>query len=89
MAFKRTLNVYLQLGRSRRYKNDGNMVIISTTTSPPARRAKDSVLVKIKVKVDDEAFDPARTPALIADIPLELLQPAPDEIEVIPEDANE
>lgn len=88
MAYKRNLDVYLLLERSKQYKQAGNMNLISATTNPPTRRPAKSVLVKVKVLIPDEAFDPAKIPALIADIPLDLLQPAEDQIDVVIDDAN-
>ena len=88
MGYKRGLSVYLLLERSKQYKSAGNMNLISATTGPPTRRPKGSVLVKVQVTVPDEAFDPAKIPAILADIPLELLQPAQDDIVVDVVDAN-
>lgn len=80
MGFQRHIEVYLLLERSRQYKESGNMNLVSATQGPPTRRPAKTVLVKVKVLVPDEAFDPAKIPAIVAEVPLELLHPAQDEI---------
>ena len=92
MAGKRELDIYLQLARKSdtygRTRYNNTMTIVSTSVKPPTTRRAGTVVVKIKVLVPDEAFDPQAIPALVADIPLNLLHPAQDEIVVEIDDAN-
>ena len=84
----RYTDVYLQFARAKQYRDGGNMTLVSATSTPPTRRPAGTVLVKLKVQVPDEAFDPAAIPSLIADIPLESVLPALDEIEAVIEDPS-
>lgn len=83
---KRRITLYLCLRRAWNWRNGNNVTLISTTTQPPTRRPSGSVVVKLRVELPDSAFDPAAIPSLIADIPLEAIQPAPAGLEVIIED---
>jgi len=93
MARKRSQDVYLQVRRRKdtygRTRYTDGMTIVSCSPKPPTTRSEGSVLVKIRLVVPDEAFDPAAIPALVADIPLSLLHPPQDQIEVVIDDANE
>lgn len=92
MPAQRAQDVYLQVRRRRdtygRTRWTEGMTIVSCSPKPPTTRSEGSVLVKIRLIVPDEAFDPAAIPALVAEIPLEMLHPPQDEIVVDVLDAN-
>lgn len=89
---RREQDVYLQVRRRRdtygRTRWTEGMTIVSCSPKPPTTRSEGSVLVKIRLIVPDGAFDPAAIPALVADIPLDLLHPPQDQIDVVVDDAN-
>jgi hypothetical protein len=89
MGYKRQITLYLNLRRAERWHGNNNITLLGATTSPPKTRPKGSVVVKVKIVVPDEAFDPATIPSLVADIPLESLMPTPDDLEVVIEDPRE
>jgi hypothetical protein len=88
----RESEIYLQLARKSdtygRTNYNSEMTVVSTTTKPPTTRKAGTVVVKLRLIVPDKAFDPAAIPALVAEIPLDLLHPPQDQIEVVIDDAN-
>lgn len=85
----RTADVYLQFTRARNgWPQNSKMRLASATSGPPTSRRPGGVLVKVRVTIPDAAFDPAAIPALVTNIPLDLVHPPQDEIEVLVEDAN-
>jgi hypothetical protein len=89
MSATREIDIYLQLARKTNGYSNGKMTIVSCGVNPPATRRPKTVVVKIKVRVPDRAFDPASIPALLADIPLDHLVVPENEIAVVVDDANE
>lgn len=88
-SLDREVDIYLTLARQTRGYSYDKARLVSATMSPPTTRPKGTAVVKLKVIVPDAAFDPAAIPALVADIPLDMIVPPLNELEAIPEDANE
>lgn len=78
MSRQRSLSLYLQLVPRRQWSSAGDMRLVSTTAEPPTTRERGSVVVKIKVVVPDEAFQPSRYPTAEVNVPLAMLAPAAD-----------
>ena len=90
MARDRTCSLYLQLVRRQNYsQHDGDLRVVSATSSPPAHREPNSVVVKIRVVIPDEAFDPARYPTAEVSVPLAMLSPAADSVIVEATDVSD
>lgn len=82
MGPDREVSLYLQLAERRTYYKGQDLRIVSTTTDPPLKREKETVVVKIRVKVPREAFQPSKAPEAVVTVPLEALSPVSDSIEV-------
>jgi hypothetical protein len=85
MKPKRSVDVYLTLKRPSRGWESGEAKLVSAHTNPPTARPRGTCVVKVKIIVPDAAFDPAKIPALVADVPLDLVSPPLEEFEAVPE----
>lgn len=74
--------VYLQLAKRGHYHHSGDLRLVSATADAPTKRSKDTVVVKVRVRIPSEAFDPAKHPEAVVTVPLEALSPVSDSIEV-------